>query len=288
VTGEIVHRARTLEAAPARDAVAAGAAQRAALTRAQSADLSRMAWRVLGALQCLVTSYGRTSDRLYSAQIAEAASVGERNVRRGLGELHEAGVIVWGKSGGRHASTITFPNPAPRTSGLNPAPRTSGLEVEPGPPSIRQPGPPVVRLPLRPSTTTPKPSAGKPEIIDAPDWSERERVALDGLGDLAPRARALAELMADGNRTGKARLSRVVRHLYEPLAAAITRCDVTAAALAYGLDAAIRKGAPNANYALNAARSHAKRGEPRPATRSRYAPDLDVYNVHGREAVRDA
>jgi hypothetical protein len=64
----------------------------------------------------------------------------------------------------------------------------------------------------------------------------------------------LAEIMAAGNKTGRVSLSRVVARLYEPLLDLEGR--ISGEAIRYGLEAAIRAEAANANYVAKAASSY--------------------------------
>lgn len=63
----------------------------------------------------------------------------------------------------------------------------------------------------------------------------------------------LVEVFASSNKTGQVAASRLLREVWEPLVKA--RDSFTDAALVYGLDAAVRKGAASVNYAKKAARS---------------------------------
>lgn len=73
----------------------------------------------------------------------------------------------------------------------------------------------------------------------------------------------LAGLLADENKSGKTRLSKVVRTIYAPLVAA--QESFSRDALAYGLEAAIAAGAPNANYVRKAATGYRANGKAPPA-----------------------
>lgn len=64
----------------------------------------------------------------------------------------------------------------------------------------------------------------------------------------------LAELLASENKTGKAKLSRVVRELYEPIVR--LQDELSDEQLRYGLRAAITASAPNWHYVAKAARGY--------------------------------
>jgi len=67
----------------------------------------------------------------------------------------------------------------------------------------------------------------------------------------------LAELMAEGNKTGQVAVSRVVRELLRPIVG--MQDEFSDAALRHGLRAAITRPAPNANYVRKAAAGHQQR-----------------------------
>lgn len=73
----------------------------------------------------------------------------------------------------------------------------------------------------------------------------------------------LAGLMALENKSGKVSLRRVLNELYRPLAA--LSLELSQEELRRGLDAAIRAGAPNANYVKKAGRNGSGRGPAPPA-----------------------
>ena len=66
--------------------------------------------------------------------------------------------------------------------------------------------------------------------------------------------RALAQEMAAANKTGAVSLSRVLRMLYRPLIA--FEAEVSSEAMRYGLEAAVNRPAPAANYVKQAARGY--------------------------------
>jgi hypothetical protein len=104
----------------------------------------------------------------------------------------------------------------------------------------------------------------KPQAVSAPtpsDWQSRAEEALTASW-FPEKLKLLGELLAEENKTGKTRLSRVVTALYEPLVA----CQETLSrdALAYGLDAAIARPAANVNYVKRAAANYVPNGS-RPA-----------------------
>lgn len=113
---------------------------------------------------------------------------------------------------------------------------------------------------------TPKVSAPTAEMVVS-EIAEC-RATLNGCGDLVDR---MAQLLAEKNATGKVAASRVLRELWRPLANKVTDGAVTRLQLRYGLERAIEKGVPNANWALRAAESYrppAGAREPQPATTS--------------------
>jgi hypothetical protein len=88
------------------------------------------------------------------------------------------------------------------------------------------------------------------------DWRERAEEVLAETA-FPGHYRELGELLAEGNKTGRAALSRVVRELYEPLLE--LERDVGSEAMRAGLRAAIARPAPNANYVRKAAKGFAER-----------------------------
>jgi hypothetical protein len=114
--------------------------------------------------------------------------------------------------------------------------------------------PSLKRLSVRKSTTISAPpvdkSSEKAEELLATAWFPGKLIQL-------------AELLAEENKTGKARVSRIIRVLYSPLIA--LQETLTHEALEYGLDAAITAGAPNANYVKRAAANYRPNGARAPS-----------------------
>jgi ribosomal protein S27AE len=95
------------------------------------------------------------------------------------------------------------------------------------------------------------------EKISAPkesDIARRAREVLEATG-YRREYEDLAAILAADNKTGKVSLARVLRELYEPLLA-IEGNGVTPASFQYGLQAAISKGAANANYVKKASANY--------------------------------
>jgi hypothetical protein len=85
----------------------AGAAQRAACRRAnETPDLRVSDWRVLCAVFGLTTSYSRLRDAVSVALLVVASGLSERQVRRSLARLREAGVVVHVPGRGRGRLTV--------------------------------------------------------------------------------------------------------------------------------------------------------------------------------------
>ena len=124
----------------------------------------------------------------------------------------------------------------------------------------------------RDKNLSPRPVVSAPSAID---WQARAN-------DLLARSHfpsdllQLAEVLAGENKSGKARLSRIVRELYQPLVG--LQEEVTREALRYGLRAAITAGAPNCNYVKKAAAGYRANGKGgAPATNS-YQDPRDEYD----------
>jgi len=94
-------------------------------------------------------------------------------------------------------------------------------------------------------TTIPTIDAHQPQ-----DWAARARELL-AASNFATELEELGRLLAAENKTGKARTSRVVRQLYEPLVA--LERELPSEAMLHGLTAALAAGVPNANYVKKAA-----------------------------------
>lgn len=79
----------------------------------------------------------------------------------------------------------------------------------------------------------------------------------NALGSNATLVDQLVDAMAGSNKTGTVTVSRALRELWTPLAAAAANMSV--AEMAYGLGVAAAKGIPNANYVKKAAGSYVQR-----------------------------
>jgi RIO-like serine/threonine protein kinase len=86
----------------------AGKALREAQTRAvqASGELKPRDWKVLGACFALVSSFSRTSDRVYVDQVAEFAGVSPQRTSESLSRLDDLGVIGWTPSSGRGRRSV--------------------------------------------------------------------------------------------------------------------------------------------------------------------------------------
>jgi DNA-binding transcriptional ArsR family regulator len=85
----------------------AGAAQRAASLRANKAPGLRLAdRRVLDAVFAFTTTYSKLADKVSVAQLVEATSLSDRQVRRSLTRLREADVITHVPGRGRGRLTV--------------------------------------------------------------------------------------------------------------------------------------------------------------------------------------
>lgn len=138
-------------------------------------------------------------------------------------------------------------------------------------------GPPSRPVPTRPDPSSnalcadscePAPPKGNGKVpkVSAPteaDWQARADAVLEATTFPGDYMR-LAELLAEGNKSGKTALSRVVRELYEPLLE--VERQVGEEAMRAGLRAAIAKPAPNATYVKRAAESYATRPQAVAAT----------------------
>lgn len=103
------------------------------------------------------------------------------------------------------------------------------------------------------------------------------------MGQAAPLADSMADLLASENRTGKVARSRLLREVYLPLEAALDK-GLTLEALAHGMEVAVSKGVPNVNYAKRAAEGWMDGGG---AQHSSYRPanpgGSGAYDVIGGE-----
>jgi len=99
-------------------------------------------------------------------------------------------------------------------------------------------------------------------LDDLPPGEQAER--LMALAWFPERLAALADCMRNENKTGKVAPQRLVRELYRPVID--MQAELTKEQLAYGMDAAIRAGAPNKTYIRKAAAATKQRSRrPRPA-----------------------
>lgn len=226
-------------------------------------------------------------------RIAERSCLSERTVRRYVGELVRAGVVRKLKTGGltseggaRVWTTNHYRIEAEALAALPSLlkvvaeghPEGDGKVVTCGQGGRVRPAKVVARGRSRGSQAATKPSVepslseehslSETGVSDAPsrasrvsamrdaDWQERAEEILAETA-FPGHYRRLGELLAEGNKTGRAALSRVVRELYEPLLE--LERDVGAEGMRVGLRAAIARPAPNANYVKKAAISHAER-----------------------------
>ena len=104
------------------------------------------------------------------------------------------------------------------------------------------------------------------------------------LGTLAPMVDTLVDLLAAENKTGQVAESRALRILWEPLAA-LSGTGLTRQQMAYGLEAAITKAAPNATYVKRAAQG-APTTTTRPGTPATYGENhRDLSYLDKSEAI---
>lgn len=99
------------------------------------------------------------------------------------------------------------------------------------------------------------------------DW-QAEADGLLGRSAFAPQLQRLGQLMAAENKSGQVLLSRLVTELYEPLSA--LESEIPAEAMRYGLEEAIKRGAPNKTYVRKAAARYRPVVMPAAAPRSQY------------------
>lgn len=129
-----------------------------------------------------------------------------------------------------------------------------------------------------------KPSLSQTESVTPPKRKRRTRKEIQDeinehrttLGSNAPLVEQLADLLAEENKTGEVSEGRTLRMLWLPIAAASESIDQ--AALAYGLQAAIASGAPNANYVKKAAAGFRPAARPVVAARLSETTD-DVWDA---------
>lgn len=109
-------------------------------------------------------------------------------------------------------------------------------------------------------------SISAPSADDIDAEIERCRSGLDAslvvLGD------ALVVLMAEENKSGRVSAGRALRQIWLPLVSAAE--TIPSDALVFGLEAAVKKGAANVNYAKRAASSYVRGDAPGVVVASRY------------------
>jgi hypothetical protein len=91
-----------------------GKRSRAAIDRAQAADLSRCEHKVLLAIVSLLTTWSKTEDEIALSQLAKLAHVHPRTVRRALQHLNALGIVLYtpggsAPSGTRRRSLVGLP-----------------------------------------------------------------------------------------------------------------------------------------------------------------------------------
>ncbi len=116
--------------------------------------------------------------------------------------------------------------------------------------------------------------ATPPRRIKAPiNFAEQIEIAKAKLGANADMVTVLVAIMAEKNKSGTVAVSRTYRELWAPIAA--TAELLTTAQVAYGLQAAIKKGAPNANYVRSAAEGYEAQAAMRPIAQPRLSDTTD-------------
>jgi phage replication O-like protein O len=131
-----------------------GASIREAQARAiEAGDLVGRDWRVLLAIIALVASYSRTSDKITSQQIADAAGMDVRHAKRSLARLIEHGIITRESTVGRRPARTGLPTPRPSLN-HEPGPQTATVDHhEPGPQTATvetsEPGPQTATVETR-------------------------------------------------------------------------------------------------------------------------------------------